>query len=191
MTTIVGVGGSLREASLNAGLLRAAANLMPPGAALEVHRIQRVPLYSGDAEEREGIPVPVAALKDALANADALLLATPEYNNGLPGVLKNAIDWMSRPAADVARVFAGKPVAVVGASPGGFGTLLAQQAWLPVFRYLKMRPWFGETLLVSKAGGLFDSAGDLTDDATREKLRDFLAKFVASIEQGNGAAGED
>jgi chromate reductase, NAD(P)H dehydrogenase (quinone) len=191
MTTIIGLGGSLRRASFNAGLLRAAAALMPSGATLEVHRIDGVPLYDTDVEERDGIPAPVIALKDALAGADALLLVTPEYNNGLPGVLKNAIDWMSRPTADVARVFGGKPVAVAGVSLGGFGTLLAQEAWLPVFRYLKMRPWFGDSLLVSKASALFDEAGDLSDDATCDKLRGFLEKFVASIEKENGAAGED
>src|SRR3546814_3136138 len=90
----------------------------------------------------EGIPPAVAVLKDALSAADGLLMVTPEYNNSLPGVFKNAIDWMTRPAADIARVFGGKPVAVIGASPGGFGTQLGQNAWLPVLRTLGTAPWF-------------------------------------------------
>lgn len=193
MIRIVGIGGSLRRHSFNTGLLRAAAELMPAGAELEVHPIYGIPLYDADLEEAEGIPPAATTLKDALAGADGLLLATPEYNNSLPGVLKNAIDWMSRPTADLARVFKAKPVAIMGASPGGFGKILAQSAWLPVLRYLGMRPWFGATLMVSGAGKLFDSEGALTDPATRQKLADYLAAFVAAIGPGasNGAAGED
>jgi len=79
----------------------------------------------------------------AIAAADGLLLVTPEYNNSIPGVFKNAIDWLSRPPADISRVFGGKPVAIIGASPGGFGTILSQEAWLPVLRTLGTKPWFG------------------------------------------------
>ena len=115
------------------------------------------------------------------AGADGVLLVTPEYNNGIPGVFKNGIDWLSRPANDIARVFGGKPVAIVGASPGGFGTILAQDAWLPVLRTLGTRPWFEGRLLASRAGSLFDAEGRLTDEATRQRLREFVAGFVASI----------
>src|SRR3546814_14099357 len=97
----------------------------------------------------EGIPPAVAVLKDALATADGLLMVTPEYNNSLPGVFKNAIDWMTRPAADIARVFGGKPVAVIGASPGGFGTQPGQNAWLPVLRTLGPAPRLAGRLRVS------------------------------------------
>jgi len=122
MANIVGLCGSLRRGSFNAALLRAAAMLAPEGSRIDARTLHGVPLYDGDMEAAEGIPPAVAALKDAVAAADGLLLATPEYNNGIPGVFKNAIDWMSRPSADIARVFGGKPVAVIGASPGGFGT---------------------------------------------------------------------
>ena len=181
MVRLVGIGGSLRTGSYNTGLLRAAAQLVPAGTTLEVHGIAGVPLYNADEEGAHGIPEAVAVLKEALAGADGLVLATPEYNNAIPGVLKNAIDWMSRPPADSPRVFAGKPVALVGASPGGFGTILAQEAWLGVLRTLGTRPWFGRKMLVSKAGALFDADGNLTDEKAREQLRDYLAAFVAAI----------
>ena len=122
MTTIVGLSGSLRQASFNSALLRAAVALMPPGATLQVGTIRGIPLYDGDVEASTGIPDAVAELKDAIAAADGLLLVTPEYNNSVPGVFKNAIDWLSRPPADAARVFACKPVALIGASPGGQST---------------------------------------------------------------------
>src|SRR3546814_267438 len=126
MASIVGLPGSLRRGSFNAALLRAATQLVPDGSRIDVHSLHGVPLYDADVETAEGIPPAVAVLKDAVAAADGLLMVTPEYNNSLPGVFKNAIDWMTRPAADIARVFGGKPVAVIGASPGGFGTQLGQ-----------------------------------------------------------------
>lgn len=178
MIRLVGIGGSLRRHSYNLGLLRAAAEVLPEGATMAVHSIRGIPLYDADAEAAEGVPESVQALKEALATADALVLATPEYNNGIPGVLKNAIDWMSRPPADIARVFGNKPVAIMGASPGGFGTILAQDAWLAVLRTLGTRPWFGRKLLVSKAASLFDDKGNLTDPGARQQLRDYLAAFV-------------
>lgn len=181
MTHIVGVAGSLRRASLNLGLLRAAEALMPEGATLEVRTLHDIPLYNGDDEAATGMPPAVTALKEALASADGVLLATPEYNNGIPGVFKNAIDWASRPPADTERVFAGRPFAVIGASPGGFGTILAQDAWLPVLRTLGTQPWFGGRLLVSHAGKLFDAGGNLIDEDSRERLRAFLAGFVSHV----------
>jgi chromate reductase, NAD(P)H dehydrogenase (quinone) len=180
VTHIFGLSGSLRRHSLNRGLLRAAAETMPEGATLEIGSIADIPLYNGDVEA-EGIPAPVAALKDRAAAADALLLVTPEYNNGIPGVFKNAIDWLSRPNSDIARIFKGKPVAVIGASPGGFGTILSQAAWLPVLRTLGADFWAGGRLMVSHAGQAFDAEGNLTDDAVRERLAAYLAGFVDSI----------
>ncbi|MGE0225055.1 MAG: NADPH-dependent FMN reductase [Acetobacteraceae bacterium] len=183
MARIVGIAGSLRAGSYNAALLRAAVGLMPEGSSLEIASIKGIPLYDGDVEAKEGIPGAVAALKDRVVSGDGLLLVTPEYNNSMPGVFKNAIDWLSRPASDIPKVFGGRPVAVIGASPGGFGTILAQNAWLPVLRTLGMRPWFGARLLVSRAGTVFGEGGDLADTKTREQLAQFIlgfAEFTAS-----------
>jgi chromate reductase, NAD(P)H dehydrogenase (quinone) len=180
---IVGISGSLRQGSINSGLLRAAAELVPQQHEFIIASIREIPLYDGDLEAREGVPAAVGALKDLIAAADGLLIATPEYNNSIPGVLKNAFDWLSRPSADIARVFAGRPVAVMGASPGGFGTALSQNAWLPVLRTLGTQPWFGGRLTVSRAGGLFSAGGDLSDAGTRENLRKFVGAFMDFVER--------
>ena len=181
MAKIIGIAGSLRKASFNAALLRAAATLAPEGVAIEVASIAGIPLYDGDLESSVGIPEPVARLKDAIADADGLILATPEYNNSMPGVFKNAIDWLSRPAADIPRVFGGKPVAIMGASPGGFGTILSQNAWLPVLRVLGAKPWFGGRLLLPRAQSVFSETGTITDDALKERLRQFVHGFAAFV----------
>ncbi|MES2709673.1 MAG: NADPH-dependent FMN reductase [Verrucomicrobiota bacterium] len=180
-TRIIGLSGSLRAASFNTGLLRAAAaGLMPEGSELIVRTIHGIPLYDGDVEEKDGIPAAVTELGRLIAETDGLIIASPEYNNSLPGPLKNAIDWLSRIDDDGAKpVFAGKPVAVIGATPGGFGTVLGQSAWLPVLRTLETRAWFGGRLTVAKASGLSDATGLLTDEGTKAKVRDFLAGFVA------------
>ena len=184
MTRIVGIIGSLRRKSFNRGLLEAARDLMPDGADLHVHGIEGIPLYDGDVEESEGIPPAVAALKAAIVEADGLLLATPEYNNGIPGAFKNAIDWLSRPPADAPRIFRGRPVAVMGATPGNFGTILAQDGWLPVLRTLGTRPWFEGRLMVARAEDLYDEEGRLIDEAARKLLKHFLAGFVAFVQKG-------
>ncbi|MEO8486456.1 MAG: NADPH-dependent FMN reductase [Betaproteobacteria bacterium] len=177
-TRLIGLSGSLRTDSFNTALLKAAATSMPEGAELSIASIRGIPLYDGDVEAEHGVPPQVGALKDAIAAADGLLLVTPEYNNGMPGVFKNAIDWLSRPAADIPRVFGGRPIAVIGASPGGFGTILAQNAWLPVLRTLGTNPWFGGRLQVSRAGTVFGPDGAIVDARIAGLLRDFMAGFA-------------
>ncbi|CAH1687293.1 NAD(P)H-dependent FMN reductase [Hyphomicrobiales bacterium] len=179
MTKLLGVSGSLRKGSYNTALLRAAGDVVPEGVSLVVGTIQGIPLYNADDEEAHGIPPAVHTLKEQLAAADGLLMFTPEYNNGLPGVFKNAIDWLTRPSSDIERLFKGKPVAIVGASPGGFGTILSQSAWLPVLHTLGSKPWFGARLLVSRAHTIFNAEGELQDEATKKRLAQFLKGFAA------------
>ncbi len=181
MTNLIGLSGSLRRGSYNSALLRAAEARMPEGSTLTLASIRGIPLYDGDEEAAHGVPEVVARLKDQIAAADGLLIATPEYNNGIPGVAKNAIDWLSRPAGDIGRVFGGKPVALFGASPGGFGTILSQSAWLPVLRTLGAELWSGGRLLVSRAGQVFDANGELVDPKVDAALRQFVEGFVAHV----------
>jgi chromate reductase len=187
MVTLNGVSGSLRRGSYNSAVLRAAASLMPADSELRIESIAAIPLYDGDAESASGVPGPVTRLKDAIAAADGLLFVAPEYNNSIAGVAKNAIDWLSRPPADIARVFGGRPVAIAGASPGGFGTVLAQSAWLPVFRTLGADLWSRGRLLVSRAGSLVDANGEITDAATRDNIAKFVNGFVAYVRQRKGS----
>src|SRR5918993_5199735 len=166
-TTIVGLCGSLRRGSFNNMLLRAAVEAAPPGTVINSESIGDIPLYDGDVEEEQGVPPAVQRLKDRIAEADGLLIVTPEYNNSIPGVLKNAIDWLSRPAADIPRVFRGRPVAIMGATPGPGGTALSQAAWLPVLRTLGTRPYFEGRVMIPGAAKVFDQDGRVVDDTTR------------------------
>lgn len=178
MTTLLGISGSLRAGSYNTALLRAAQTAAGDGVRVEIATLHGIPLYDGDLEAAHGLPPAVEALKTRVRECSGLLLATPEYNNGIPGVFKNGIDWLTRPAADIPALFGGKAVAVIGASPGGFGTILAQEAWWPVLRTLRARPWFGGRLMVSRAGTVFDADGMLIDDKLRGQLRNFVAGFA-------------
>jgi chromate reductase, NAD(P)H dehydrogenase (quinone) len=186
MATILGLSGSLRAGSLNSSLLRAAALAMPKDAALDIGSIKGIPLYDGDVEA-QGMPQAVTALKERIVATDGLLIVTPEYNNSLPGVFKNAIDWLTRPPADIARVFGKRPVAVMGASPGGFGTLLSQTAWLPVLKTLGTAAYFGGRLQVSRATDVFDANGELVDERIREQLKKFLAGFCEFVVASRGS----
>lgn len=179
MTHITAIAGSLRKASFNLGLANAARDVAPDGVTVTVHTLHGIPLYDGDAEAAHGIPDAVVTLKEVILAADAVLLVTPEYNNGIPGVFKNAIDWLSRPSGDIPKIFGNRPFGVIGASPGGFGTILSQNAWLPVLRTLGTNTWFGGRLMVSRAGQAFDAEGHLTDQATRDQLAKYLAGFAA------------
>jgi len=184
MPTVVALSGSLRSGSFNSALLRAAIEVAPEALTLDVGSIRGIPLYDGDEEAAQGIPAVVQDLKERIAAADALLLVTPEYNNGIPGVFKNAIDWLSRPASDIPRVFGDLPVAVMGATPGRGGTLLAQAAWLPVLRALGVRPWFGPRLAVGGAGRVFDAEGRLVDEDVRRLLTGYMAAFAEHLARG-------
>lgn len=181
MTKILGISGSLRRASFNTGLLKAAQSVAPEDITFETATLHGIPLYDGDLETESGIPVAVEELKRKIIAADGVILFTPEYNNSVPGVFKNGIDWLSRPAADIGQVFGGRPFALAGASPGSFGTILSQNAWLAVMRTLGADLWSGKRLMVPKARTLFDGEGILTDDDTRERLRAFVKAFADHV----------
>ncbi len=182
MVTLLGISGSLRKASLNSALLKAAAGLPAEGYVLQTAGIHGIPLYDGDLEAAEGIPAAVSELKEKMIDADGVILFTPEYNNSIPGAFKNAIDWLSRPSSDIPKVFGGKAFALVGASPGNFGTLLSQNAWLSVLHTLGCRTFSEKRLMVSRAHTLFDADGNLTDEATAKRLGDLLAAFAKFAE---------
>jgi len=187
MTKLFALSGSLRKGSYNSALLRAAQALAIPDLTIEIGTIAGVPLYDDDARLASGIPDSVKALKDGLAAADGLLLATPEYNYGVPGVLKNAIDWMSRPPADIDRVFDGKAAGIVGASTGGGGTRFAQVAWLPTLKGLGLHIHNGDWFAMGGAAKMFDAEGVLTDEASKKYLREYvegLATFAAALKKG-------
>jgi chromate reductase len=178
---LIGISGSLRKGSFNTALLRAAVGLAPEGVELVAATIHGIPLYDGDVETTDGIPDKVQELKELVAGADGLMLFTPEYNNSIPGVFKNAIDWMTRPSADIGRIFGGRPVAVLGASPGNFGTILSQNAWLQVLRTLGTDPWFGGRLMVSRAGTVFDAEGAIVDEKVSRNLAAFIEGFAGFV----------
>jgi chromate reductase len=173
--TVLGIAGSLRARSYNCGLLRAAQELAPRGMEIRSFDLAPIPLYNADVEAA-GDPSPVAAFKAAIAAADALLIATPEYNYGVSGVLKNAIDWASRPPGD--SVLNGKPVALMGASPGMTGTARAQLQLRQAFVFTRTPALLHPELLVARAAEKFDDQGHLTDEATRERLRELLGALA-------------
>ena len=179
MTKIIALSGSLRKKSFNTALLRTASQVAGDDIDIDVATLHDIPLYNGDLEKREGIPSSVNDLRTRIEAADGLLIATPEYNSSIPGVLKNGIDWLSRRPDERPHVFSNLPIAVIGASPGGFGTILAQNAWQPVLRTLSTQAWFGGRLMVSKAGNVFDDDGQLTDDDVRKRLKSFVEGFAA------------
>lgn len=170
---ILAVSGSLRKASLNTSLVAAAAELAPEGVQIERWDISEIPLYNGDIPE--GSVPAVEAFKGALAAADAVLIATPEYNFGIPGVLKNAIDWASRPAFQ--SPFKMKPTAIVGASPGAAGTARAQGQLKQVLLGMGAQVYPANEYLLGQAHTRFDAEGHLTDPKSREVLASFLTGF--------------
>jgi NAD(P)H-dependent FMN reductase len=186
MMHLVGVSGSLRKASFNTSLLKAALPLAPAGTTFTEATIEGIPLYNADIE-RDGVPPAVTALKEAISQADGVILFTPEYNNFMPGVFKNAIDWASSSMTGAPNIFAGKSFALAGTSPGPFGTILGQDAWLPVFRTLGADLWAGKRLMLPKAGSLFDKEGALTDPDAQARLSAFIAAFAAYVASRRGA----
>ena len=164
--TILGIAGSLRRASYNRGLIRAAVEVAPAGTRVLPYDLAEVPLFNSDLET-DGDPTAVADLKHAIADADALLIASPEYNHCVPGVLKNAIDWASRPAR--ASALSGKPVGIMGASTGRGGTARAQAHLRDGLSYTNGLVLPLPEVLVDFARDNFDDDGTLTDDATRRR----------------------
>jgi chromate reductase, NAD(P)H dehydrogenase (quinone) len=175
-TSVAGIIGSLREGSFNKGLLRAAMELAPAGMEIKIYnRLGEIPPYNDDVFQK-GDPEPVADFKSFIANADALLIATPEYNYGIPGVLKNAIDWASRPAGK--SVLNRKPAALMGCSPGLGGTIRAQHALRQSFVFTETYAMLQPEIKIPSAAPLFDSSGKLTDENTRQYIKRFLESFA-------------
>lgn len=168
---MLGFSGSLRKASFNTALLRAAVALAPEGMTIETASIADIPPYDEDLRQSGGYPPAVAALRAAIAGADALLIATPEYNFSIPGVLKNAIDWASRPPD---QPFAGKPVALMSASNGMLGGARAQYHLRQTFVYLDMYPVNKPEVFVARAADKIDANGVVTDEPTRQVIRTLL-----------------
>jgi chromate reductase len=173
---ILGIAGSLRESSYNRALLRAARELLPEGVELVEHDLRDLPFYDGDVEAA-GDPDAVVALKEAIRDADALLIATPEYNRGVPGVLKNAIDWASRPP--LGSPLTGKPVAVMGASTGRGGTARAQEQLRSALEFSRANVLEQPEVLVPEAFMRFDQQGELVDSGAQAELAELLDTLVA------------
>ncbi len=188
--TILGIAGSLRQGSYNRAALRAAEQLVPEGARLDIFDLAGIPLFNQD--EEKNLPARVVELKRSIRAADAVLLVTPEYNYSIPGVLKNAIDWASRPYGDNA--WDGKPVAIMGASPGSLGTARAQYHLRQLVVGLNMHTVNRPEVLISGAAERFDAQGNLKDENTRKLIRNLLENLVEwaqRLERGKrpGAAG--
>ncbi|SNR61291.1 NAD(P)H-dependent FMN reductase [Methylobacillus rhizosphaerae] len=182
MIKLLGISGSLRQQSLNTALLHAMQERATSGVQIEVATLHGIPLYDGDLEAASGIPDAVSTLKQKIIASHGVILASPEYNGSVPGVLKNAIDWLSRPPADIAQVFNDRAFTVIGATPSGFGTILAQDAWLTVLRQLGTRYWTGGKLLLSRAHDAFDDKGKLINDRSKEDVQKFIQGFAQFAE---------
>ncbi len=175
---VLGIPGSLREGSFNKGLLRAAQEEAPEGMTIKVFELGEIPLFNQDVEDR-GDPEPVRRLKEAIREADAVLIATPEYQHGISGVLKNALDWASRPASDSA--LNGKVVGMMGASPSPVGTARAHLQLRQTLTYNRCRLVARPEVLVAKAAGKFDDDGRLTDEPGRKFIRKHLEAIAEEV----------
>jgi chromate reductase, NAD(P)H dehydrogenase (quinone) len=182
---ILGIAGSLRQASYNRGTLRAATELVPEGAEIEIFELDGIPGFNQDEEQNP--PEKVAEFKRKIREADAVLFVTPEYNYSIPGVLKNAIDWASRPYGDNA--FDGKPAAIMGASIGGIATARAQYHLRQMMVFLNMFPVNQPEVMIGNASEKFDEQGNLTDETTKDFIRlllQNLADWTRRIGQSKG-----
>ena len=175
---IVGIPGSLRRASFNRGLLVAVGEILDGRAELEIVSLAEIPLYNDDVRQA-GYPDSVQLLRASIGRADAILIGATEYNFGPSGVLKNAIDWASRPPD---QPFAGKPFGLIGASTGGFGTVRSQLALRQNMLFVEALG-YPSGLLISGAARLFDEQGHLTDEETQRKLSEYLDSFLAFVER--------
>jgi chromate reductase len=175
---VVGFSGSLRRGSLNSAALRALTTLAPADLAIDIFDLSPIPLYNDDLRTNEGYPEGVQSFRDALKAADGILIATPEYNYSIPGVLKNAIDWASRPPE---QPFDGKPIAILGASPGALGSARAQYHLRQCFIYLNGQVMNRLEVMIGAANSKFDADGNLTDQGTADFLKKFLAAFADHI----------
>lgn len=171
---ILGIAGSLRRESYNRFALRAATQLVPEGATIEVFELDGIPGFSQDDEQNP--PEKVTELKRRVREADAILFVTPEYNYSVPGVLKNAIDWASRPYGDSA--WNGKPAAIMGASVGAIGTARAQYHLRQMMVFLNMFPINQPEVMIGNASERFDNQGNLTDDTSKELIRQLVQNLV-------------
>jgi len=175
---ILGIPGSLRKQSYNHSALKAAQELAPEGVTIDIFDLSDIPLYNQDLDGTP--PARVTELKAAIRAADAILFSTPEYNYSVPGVLKNAIDWASRPYGDSA--WAGKPVAVMGATVGALGTARAQYHLRQIFVFLNMPALNQPEVMIANASQRFDADGNLTDDATKG----FIQKQITALVEWSG-----
>jgi chromate reductase len=172
---ILGIAGSLRKGSYNRSALRAAQNLLPDNARMAIFELDGIPPFNQDLEMQ---PAPaVSELKSKVRFADAILFVTPEYNYSVPGVLKNAIDWVSRPHGDNA--WDGKPVAIMGASIGMLGTARAQYHLRQIFVYLNMYAFNRPEVMIPNAADKFDANGDLVDEDTRKRIRELMSALTS------------
>src|ERR1043166_5979880 len=171
---ILGIAGSLRRESYNRSALRAATEVAPEGATLDIFELDGIPAFNQDDEQNP--PAKVVELKRRIREAHAILIVTPEYNYSVPGVLKNAIDWASRPYGDSA--WAGKPVAIMGASVGTIGTARAQYHLRQPFVFLNVFPINQPEVMIGNAAGRFDAQGNLTDEKTKGYIRELLQSLV-------------
>ncbi len=175
---IVAVSGSLRTDSFNTRIARLMAEQASEGVEVQVQTLHGIPLYDGDLEEQEGIPSAVESLRSAIKAADGLILVTPEYNAGMPGVLKNALDWLTRPGEEMKPTFGGRKTALAGATPGAWGTSLAQSGALINLRQLGVHLYPGYLRLSKVHESLGD---DGADDKLKEQVRKWLQGFADFI----------